>query len=273
MTSQRLSEQRSTHGDPLLAQALENLASVLLRLGINAPRAESLLRTAFVHAAEAHVRSQGARVNQSQIATLAGINRVDVRNVLRTKSAGRAIPLSQHSRLERVLAAWRRDAKFLNRSGRPRPLSYRGKNSEFSRLVRRYGRDVSAKSILEQLLRIGAVAERAGNLVISRNSDARSSEANAARADLKFLEAQLRQLRFRFGKRAYVTRSTSVGVQNGSMARRLQRTTIEKVHLLLSALDAMSDQETSNRAAPAHRVIVTATVATESRRESDENAE
>src|SRR3954465_12909442 len=83
--SQKLRERRSTDGDALLAQALKNFAAVLLRLGINAPRAESLLRTAFIDAAETYARSQGSRVNQSLIATLAGINRVDVRKALKAR--------------------------------------------------------------------------------------------------------------------------------------------------------------------------------------------
>jgi DNA-binding transcriptional regulator YhcF (GntR family) len=268
--SQKLREQRSTDSDALLAQALKNFAAVLLRLGINARRAESLLRTAFIDAAETYARSQGARVNQSLIATLAGINRVDVRKALRARAKKEVVPASQLTRLDRVLAAWQRDARFCDRRGSPRPLSYKGESSEFSRLVRKYGRDVTTKSVLAQLLRAGLVAEKAGRLVFTRNGDAKSSEANAARADLRFLVAQLKELRLRLGRRAYVTRTISVRASDRRMAQRLQRITVERIHLMLSALDSMSFEGKPKSGAPTHRVIISATVATETGRDSDE---
>jgi hypothetical protein len=252
--SQKLREQRSTDSDALLAQALKNFAAVLLRLGINARRAESLLRTAFIDAAETYARSQGARVNQSLIATLAGINRVDVRKALRARAKKEVVPASQLTRLDRVLAAWQRDARFCDRRGSPRPLSYKGESSEFSRLVRKYGRDVTTKSVL----------------VFTRNGDAKSSEANAARADLRFLVAQLKELRLRLGRRAYVTRTISVRASDRRMAQRLQRITVERIHLMLSALDSMSFEGKPKSGAPTHRVIISATVATETGRDSDE---
>lgn len=272
MISQKSREQRWADSDALIAQALKNFASILLRLGINAPRAEKLLRTAFIEAAETYARTQGARVSQSQIATLSGLNRIDIRKVLRARSKEPTTSKSHLTRLDRVISAWLTDDNFHGRRGLPRPLSYKGGNSEFSRLVRKYGRDVTAKSLLEQLRRAGLVVETGGRLAISRKGDARSPEANAARADLRFLAAQLRELRLRLGRRAYVTKTVSVRTSDSRTSRRLQRIAIERIQLVLSALDSMSDERVPKKKGRTHRVIVSATVATETERNSDEKS-
>jgi len=211
------------------------------------------MRAAFVQAADAYARSHGIHANQSQIATLSGVNRVDVRRLLVKNSKRRALPQAQQSRLDLVLAAWRSDARFRDDRGRAKPLSYRGKNSDFSVLVRRHGRDVTAKSILQQLLRARAVEVKAERLVISRKGLGTSTEAIAARADLKFLEAQLSGLRLRLGRRAYVSRSVSIQVADQKMARRLQRSMLQKIHLMLSAMDAISYQKELSRGKATHR--------------------
>jgi hypothetical protein len=263
-------EHSSRHSDLLLAHALKGIAAVLLRLGINAPRAERLLRIAFVQAAEAYARNQGIRVNQSQIATLAGVNRIDVRKLLRALPAKFSAPQTPINRLDVVLAGWRRDTKYCNRRGQPRALSHKGKDSDFSKLVKAYGRDVTSKSVLQELLRVGAIIKTRGDLVQIRGSAIKSSEASAAQADLQYLEAQLRKLSLQMGRRQYATRSASVSVANRKSAWRLQRATLEKIQLMLGALDSMSFHEVPSQSTPLHRVIVTATVAIESGRTSDE---
>jgi hypothetical protein len=273
VTSQKPNEERSPHSDAALRQTLNNLAEVLLRLGINAPNAERLLREAFVRAAESYARTHGSSANQSQIATLSGVNRIDVRKILSRDNKRRSIPRSKISRLEEVLAAWRREASYLDGRGQPRPLTFRGKDSDLSRLVKRHGRDVTTKSILEQLVRTRAVVEKAGRLVITRKRSKLSTEENSARADLRFIEAQLRELRLKLGRRAYVTRRVSIQVADHKTARRLQQSMVEKIQLLLRALDAVAYHGDRSQGDSFHRVIVTANVATESGRKSNDRCE
>jgi hypothetical protein len=263
---QQLRQHRALQRDALIAKVLEHLAAVILRIGIGAPQAENMLRAAFVYAAESYARSQNLRVNQSQIAMLAGINRIDVRNVMRARPKKQRVSKTQSNRLDVILAAWRDDPQYCDRRGRPKPLSYRGSRSELGQLVRKYGRDVTSKSIVEQLVRVGAVAKKAENLVLLSHVATQSIEVSAALADLKFLEMHLKGFRLRMGRRAYLTRSASVSVGDGRVARRLQRTTLEKIQLMLKSLEAVSGDGPDHRSGHSHRVIVTATVATESGR-------
>lgn len=266
VTAKEPSSRKLAQRETALAKTLESLASVLLRLGINAPRAEDLLRASFVHAAEALARTQGSRATQSQIATLAGVNRLDVRKLLGARIQQDSQVLAR-DRMELVLEGWRRDSDFRDSRGRSRPLSFGGSKSEFARLVRKYGRDVSEKSVRLQLVRMGVAQERLGKLVMTHQGTKQTRELIAARADLHFLRAQLRSIQLQAGRRVYTVRSAAVYVSNQKTAKRLQKATLEKIRLMLAGLDSMA-QVTHTRSQPRapnlHRVIVTATVATES---------
>lgn len=264
MNSRKERERQHQTGDVLLAQTLNRFAYILLRLGVNAPQAERLLRTAFIQAAETYARSHGVRPNQSQLAMLAGINRIDVRNFSKIRTKVATHRSQERGRLERVLEGWRRDAVFRDPRGKPRPLSYRGRRSDFSRLVRKYGKDVTSKSLLDQLLRTGSVTKRADFLLIARSTRGSSPEASAANSDLRFLEAQLKSLTLQRGERKYVTKTASIHVANRKVANRVQRMTLAKVQLMLGSLDAIADQELPRPGARSHRIIVTTTVTTES---------
>lgn len=253
--------------DAVLSQTFESLAEVLLRLGLNAPHAEALLRTSFVHAAEAIAKARGLRASQSQIAALAGLNRIDVRRLLKGE-LGRDIHANAvPSRIERLLMAWRNEPEYLDQRGRPRPLKTKGSKSEFARLVRKYGKDVTTRAIQAQLIQMGLAKERSGQLTLLPSDRKRTAEVMSARSDLRFLQNQIRSLNLRIGRRAYETRSAVVPVADGRSALRLQNATLEKIQLMLTALDALTHDRRNAvkmRTKSAHRVIVTATVATES---------
>jgi hypothetical protein len=258
--------------DEFLTQTLSGIASILLRLGLNAPQVERALRRAFVHAAARNANAAGNRATQSQIASIAGISRREVRRIFGDRSNTSTSRLRYASRIDQVLLAWRTDPIFLDERGRPRPLDYRGSRSSFSKLVRRYGRDVTIKTLRDQLVSSGAVSEQNSRLVISEKNRKHSNEAIAARADLRFLESQMRNIDLRMGKRAYVTKRVSVWVNDKRSAHRLQRDALEKVQLMLGALSALSVPRSSTARGAArlrHRVLVAATIATESEGKSD----
>lgn len=253
--------------EELLARTLLGVAAILLRLGLSAPHAEHLLRRAFVSAARSNVRAFGLRATQSQIASLAGLSRLEVRKFLTSRARDSGLTQLRSTRVDQVLEGWRRDPLFLDARGRPRALETKGAHSAFAKLVSKYGRDVTAKTLRDQLLRAGAAVEKRGHIRIAPTHERRSREQNAAKSDLTFLGSQLKGLDLQLGRRAYITRRMTVRVGDKKSAQRLRRTALEKVQLTLSALEAMSAPATAitlqNRRSE-HRVIITATIATES---------
>src|SRR5436190_1238040 len=65
----------------------------------------------------------------------------------------------------RVLTGLIRYSHFHNEKGRPRPLEVTGE-AGFSELVKRHSGDMPARAVLDELLRVGAVRQRADGLLV-----------------------------------------------------------------------------------------------------------
>src|SRR5688572_1944740 len=118
-------ETNSKDNDYAVSRFLEKFVSILLRLGLDSPKVETHVRHAFVREAAKFARLIGTRSTQSQIALIAGVNRLDVRKILARQHRPQSRPnLSSRSRVERVLLAWRQDPEFVNVQGRPKPLTF-----------------------------------------------------------------------------------------------------------------------------------------------------
>jgi hypothetical protein len=86
-------------------------------------------------------------------------------------SAGREVA---KQRTARVLHGWRTDPEFLDRRGSPLRLVVNGPGLSFHALVRRYGGDVTPISVLNELLRSGAVSRVAGGRVAVKKNTPRA---------------------------------------------------------------------------------------------------
>src|SRR5690349_2231021 len=182
----------SDDDESVVSRLFERLVSILLRLGFDSPRAESLIRQAFVLEAAKTAYQVGARSTQSKVALLAGVNRLDVRRILASQHRLKAQKgLNRRSRVERILVAWSQDPMFANQHGRPKPLTFVGANSQFEKLVRKYGRDVTARTLREDLIENKLVAQKGSKLTLLRRGNIKNPSLSAALADLVYLESHL----------------------------------------------------------------------------------
>jgi hypothetical protein len=252
--------------DDLVALALDRIATILLRAGLDAPRAESLLRRAFISAAS-RMPLASRRMTQSQVATIAGVSRLEVRKTLAAIRYQPNVPsVRESSRVSQLVQAWRTDKRFMTRDGKPRPLKVNGPNSSFGRLVRIYGRDVTKRTLRDQLVRLGLAKELAGELWL--NESAHPSRNNVIdTADLRFVASQLKAIDFAIGRRVYTTRQISVTARNKKSVLAFRQTASGRLETVLNSLESMSsqaDRSAARKTTPRHRLLVTATVATES---------
>ena len=251
--------------EQLAIRLFTSAASVLLRLGIDAPRAESLMREAFVAAAIENVRASRRRATQSRIASIAGISRLDVRNIVSAQhSKSQRENKHRKTRIELLLDGWRSDPRFLDRRGKPRPLTLIGARSEFALLVRRYGRDVTARVLLEQLLRMRIAKERSGRVALSSVANSLAIRSSSAQSDLRFLTTWLQEFNWREGRRTFSTAKITISVGNKKTAQLVRRIALERIETVLKSIGALEigdglttgrDKNTNNR------VIVTASIA------------
>jgi hypothetical protein len=240
MPRQKKDRQTNSNDTELIVfRIFEKFASVLLRLGLDAPSAEYLLRCALVSEASRTANRSGTRITQSQIALLAGVNRLDVRKILKTQTEALSRPKSDRkSRIERILAAWRSDPEFLDEHGRPVKLRFNGPGNQFERLVRKYGRDITVRVLRDNLVRDELVAIKKGRLVLSSPSSSSGTRTAAALSDLNFLFTQLSGFDFNSRRRSYVTRNLTLAAANTKVLNLLQRKSVSKLETALNSLES-----------------------------------
>ncbi|MBS0388530.1 MAG: hypothetical protein JSR15_08610 [Proteobacteria bacterium] len=155
-----------------LARALAPVAKLCMKSGMGAGELQIAAKIACIGEAAKNARL-GNRLNHSRIAAATGLTRKDVRALAGLVksgkiSAGREVA---KQRTTRVLHGWRTDPEYLDRRGHPVRLAIRGPNVSFHSLVRRYGGDVTPVSVLNELVRSGAVSRApGGHVVVKKHS-------------------------------------------------------------------------------------------------------
>jgi Family of unknown function (DUF6502) len=142
---------------------LYRLVRVLLRHGVSFQAFGDLAKQAYVDVARQHFALPGRKLSISRVSVLTGLTRKEVQRLLEAAPAVDADARERHNRAARVLTGWVRDADF--RDGEAlRALPFEGPLS-FSELVRRYGGDVPARAVLDELLRVGSVERDEGGTI------------------------------------------------------------------------------------------------------------
>lgn len=263
MHSKKLSVSATSETDELIGRLLTRIAAILVRLGLDSPQSERLLRNAFVQAALTRVRSADKRPTQSRIASLAGLSRLEVRTIL---AGRRKVRTSQASRIDQVIFGWKTDPEFLDSRGKPKQLAMRGTGATFDSLAKKYGRDVTPRTLRDDLIQRGIVASREKKLVLLQDQDKYSEDSLAAHADLKFLAAHLNAIDFQLGRRSYVIRQGAISAEDKRAVEMLKRIAVTRLDTVFSSLAAMSTDARRNRKGKqlrSRRLLVTAVVASE----------
>ena len=245
-------------------QLMCGVAQILLRLGIDAPNAGRLLRSAFVLAARDKARFSGASGTQSQIASMAGISRLEVRTILAEKPDSTA--RRQLTRINQLIAAWRSDPAFLDARRRPKSLELKGKRGTFEHLVKMHGRDVTSKTLRDELTSRGIAALRNRKIHLQRRGDRSRSEIVAAESDLRFLISQLDGINLHSGRRTYVSRRVSVEAHDRKAIQVLKAIALSRIETVLSSISEISSRPVrrlTKKNPRAKRMVITATVASE----------
>lgn len=147
------------------ARLLRPLVRILLRNGVSYGEFTEIVKQVYVEIAREDFSLPGKKPTDSRVAILTGLTRKDVKSLRElTGDYGEERP-GQANRATRVLSGWHQDADFCGADGQPLALPLEGKNADFAKLVRRYSGDMPSRAMLEELLRVGAVALDSDGLV------------------------------------------------------------------------------------------------------------
>jgi len=134
------------------------LTRLLIRRGVTFVDLSNVLRRLFVEVADREFRIAGRKQSVSRVAILTGITRREVSRVLANPEQTRPSDATS-TRPERLLTGWMRDSAFLDEDHKPGQLPFRSEaEASFMDLVRKYGGDVPARAMLDELCRVGVVS-------------------------------------------------------------------------------------------------------------------
>jgi hypothetical protein len=143
------------------------IVGMLLRNGVTHKELANLCKQLYVQVAAKEFGIRGRDTNLSRIAILTGIDRKEAARIKEELKNNDESDASQHGqdRMTRVLSGWHQDADFLTSDGKPLAMSLEGDAPNFSMLVKRYGGDMPAITILKEFKRCEVVTvDDAGNL-------------------------------------------------------------------------------------------------------------
>jgi hypothetical protein len=134
---------------------------MLLEHGVMHREFIELSKEVYVEVARGRYGLRGRPTNLARIALLTGLDRKEVARVKNKlgRGAEAATPQHQQDRIARVLSGWHQDGDYVDDYGIPRALPIEGPAPSYEDLVKRYGGDVPAVTILRELKRTGAVRE------------------------------------------------------------------------------------------------------------------
>ena len=138
------------------------LVRILLRQGISFAEFSEVAKAVYVEVALKDFKVSGRKATRTRIAVMTGLTRKEVKRVIDEATKERYELKTSYNRLGRVLVGWHTDPDFTGPYGMPLELQYESANSDeltFSVLVRRHSGDMSPRSILDELIRVGAVKE------------------------------------------------------------------------------------------------------------------
>lgn len=147
-----------------VTRMLAPLVRVLLRHGVSHAEFASWAKQTYVEEAQTNFGIGGKNPTVSRLAIVTGINRKEVKRIL-DLPADLVPAVAKHNRAIRVVTGWLQDSEFNNDVGEPLALTYGDAECSFNILVKRYGGDVPARAVLDELSRVGTVTEE--NNIIS----------------------------------------------------------------------------------------------------------
>jgi hypothetical protein len=154
-----------------LLRLMEPLAAFASDSGLSAGEFHTVFKKAAVRSAAARQLQVSNRINVSGIAATTGIPRAEISRILKVdadkfETSGDS---SQQS-TNRILAAWHEDPKFTTPNGQPAELKIYGRGVTFESLVKKYGRGIPPRAVLDELIRSGAIELLENQTVFAKSS-------------------------------------------------------------------------------------------------------
>jgi len=145
--------------DSSLQELLRPLVRILLRNGLPFGTFMKLAESVYVEVADKEFGIPGKKQTDSRISVLTGLSRKEVKQVREKPTPRQVDTVARYNRAARVISGWVHNRTFQDGWGNPAMLPLEGEGATFSELVKRHSGDVPHRAILDELLRVKAVAQ------------------------------------------------------------------------------------------------------------------
>ena len=149
---------------------LRPLVRLLLAKQITYPYLIGLLKPLFVDVAAKEFQLAGKQQTDSRLSLLTGVHRKDIRRLLSEPQID-LTPPANVSLGARLIARWSGESDYLDAQGLPKPLprlAQADNSPSFERLVIDESKDIRARAVLDEWLRLGLVTIDANDVVSLR---------------------------------------------------------------------------------------------------------
>ena len=148
---------------------LRPLVRLLIAHGITFPAFSRLAREVYIEVGTKYFALPFKKQTDSRVALVTGVTRKEIGQLRR----GQVLPMGDASHFDygvatRVIGRWVSEKRYCDAAGAPRRLTYEaeGDSASFATLVDEVGGDIPPRAVLDELIRVGAVA-------LSPNGDVR----------------------------------------------------------------------------------------------------
>lgn len=145
---------------------LNPLVRILLKHEMSHSEFSELAKRSYVYVANKYFSIPGRKKTHSRVAVLTGLSRKEVLRLSNIEEDQPPVTKGPLNRAARVISGWLRDPDFLTEDNEPKELPLRGDGDTFDTLVERYSGDITARAILDELVRVGAVTKTDNKTVI-----------------------------------------------------------------------------------------------------------
>jgi hypothetical protein len=153
-----------------IAQLLGPIAQLMIDHGVQLSHVVEQLKYALVQQADEIMGTSQKESSESRVALLTGVHRKDIKRLRQgtygSDSSGRSTPVHMA-----VVSRWISEPHFLNADQTPRPLAKTSAKAmpgepDFTTLVAQVSKDVGARAVLDELLRVGIVHVTSEGLIV-----------------------------------------------------------------------------------------------------------
>lgn len=139
-----------------LFKILTSLVKIFIRNGLSYKDFCEKAKWVFVHVAATEGKLPFKKISHSRISTLTGIARKDIQMLMKQDSYVKK-GSRDYNHAARVISGWLQDPYFADEHGNPAKLELNKGDYSFKELVRKYSSEVTDRSILDELARVGAI--------------------------------------------------------------------------------------------------------------------